>query len=271
MIATHKTIRTIGVRSAGLLRGIFQRQENSSPPADPVHCDVPKLQNAEIACIYYARRIAGDFYEFLRVSPSRTLFALLDLSGRRADTREVLIAAQKTLRKLAPRLFGGQEVNEAEAMSELCHHINRTILQCSGGVRSCPAFIGCYNENLGTVCYGNAGHTPALLRDGNEITQLPATGLPLGLFSHTVHGASTCALVPGSALLVFSRGLIETMRHGKEFGLAGVSQSLCRGRLYTAADLCVRILEDTREFAGHLQMQNDLTVLALFRKPDQGM
>ena len=65
-------------------------------------------------------------------------------------------------------------------MVGLCHEVNRTILEVAGGIRSCPAFIGCYNEDLGTVCYTNAGHTPALLRDDSGITQLEASGLPLG-------------------------------------------------------------------------------------------
>src|ERR1035438_5006970 len=56
-------------------------------------------------------------------------------------------------------------------------------IRAAAGVRSCSAFLGCYNEELGTICYANAGHTPGLLRDPSGITELPATGLPLGLFS----------------------------------------------------------------------------------------
>jgi len=88
------------------------------------------------------------------------LFGLLDLAGRREDTREILIAAQDTFRTRGYQLFAVEDFNEAEAMIGLCLEINRTILQFAAGVRSCPAFLGCYNEDLGTVCYSNAGHTP---------------------------------------------------------------------------------------------------------------
>ena len=170
---------------------------------------MPLLRCAEIAAVYHNQRVAGDFYEFLRVGPSRVLFGLFDLAGRREDTREILIAAQNTFRTLAPKLFAGDDFNEAEAMVGLCHEINRTILEVAGGIRSCPAFIGCYNEDLGTVCYTNAGHTPALLRDDSGITQLEASGLPLGIFSHATQSASTCALGPGAVLLLVSRGIVE--------------------------------------------------------------
>lgn len=265
MSTATETVRALTSRSADLLRGLFTHRP-PAVPADPLHCDVPALQNAEIACVYYAQRIAGDFYEFLRVSPSRMLFALLDVAGRRADTRDVLIAAQKTLRNLAPKLFGTDDLNESQAMLELCQEINRTILQFAGGVRSCPAFIGCYNENLGTVCYVNAGHTPGLVRDSSGISHVEATGLPLGLFSHTLHSAPTCALVPGAVLLLVSRGIVEAECNQEEFGLEKTKETLQRATLHTAGDLCLSILTAARDFVGTPPVHNDITALALIRK-----
>lgn len=264
MSTATRTVRTLRRRSTDLLREIFKQQR--SLPIDPLHCNVPILRNAEIAAVYHPQRIAGDFYEFLRVSPSRVLFALLDVAGRRADTREVLMGAQKTFHKRAAKLFGRDDFNEAEAMIELCHDVNRTILQFSGGVRSCPGFIGCYQEDLGTVCYANAGYTPGLLRDASGVTALEATGLPLGLFSHATHGASTCALVPGAVLLIVSRGLVEVEWRGEEFGWAGAAEVLQRATLRTAPDLCVAMLEAARQFTNGAPTQNDLTVLALLRR-----
>jgi serine phosphatase RsbU (regulator of sigma subunit) len=233
-------------------------------PTDPLHSDVPALRQAEIAAIYHGQRVAGDFYEFLRVGRSRVLFGLFDIAGRREGTRDILIAAQSTFRTLAPELFTGEDFNEPAAMIELSQQLNRTILRCAG-VRSCPAFIGCYNEDLGTVCYANAGHTPALVRDRGGITLLDATGLPLGLFSHTTRSASTCALVPGAVLLVVSRGIVEAERAGEEFGLEGAKKSLGDTSTLSARDLCLTILRDTQQFLGTAPTHNDVTALALVR------
>ncbi|MBZ5548503.1 MAG: serine/threonine-protein phosphatase [Acidobacteriia bacterium] len=229
-----------------LLNFRLQPREAAPRPADPLHCDVPALRDAEIAAVYYDHRMAGDFYEFLRVGQSRMLFALLDMAGRRADTRETLIAAQNTFRTLAPEAFAGEDFNETTAMMELCYQMNLTIL--SGGVRSCPAFIGCYNEDLGTVCYASAGHTPALLRDGAGITLLEATGLPLGLFSHTTQSAATCALVPGAALLAVSRGIVEAEYDGEEFGLERMKQSFQHATARSAHGVCLDILQAIQSF-----------------------
>jgi len=65
-------------------------------------------------------------------------------------------------------------------MIELARRLNLEIMRAAGGVHSCPAFAGCYNEELGTVCYVNAGHTPGLLRDDagwSNCTRRAAAGL----------------------------------------------------------------------------------------------
>ena len=128
-------------------------------------------------------------------------------------------------------------------MIELCNEMNLTILR--GGLRSCPAFIGCYNEVLGTVCYANAGHTAGLLRDNTGITPLEATGL-LGLFSHTMQSAASCHVMPGSDLLVVSRGIVEADcfdadRQAAEFGRDGVKQSFQHATAHSASELCMTV------------------------------
>lgn len=240
---------------------------------DPLHCDAPMLRDAEIAAVYTGQRVGGDFYEFLRVEPSRLLFVLLDIAGLRADTRETLIAVQKTFRTLAPALFGREDFNETTAMIELCHEMNRTILR--GGVRSCPAFIGCYHEELGTVCYANAGHTPGMLRDGAGLALLEATGLPLGLFSHSTQGAAACHLLPGSALVLVTRGFVEADCEGGdcddvEFGLDRAKQAFQDATATGARDLCLGMLQATRQFTRTAPTHNDLTTLALVRNAAQG-
>jgi len=252
----------------------FKPLEVALPPPDPLRCETPVLRHAEIATVYSGQRVAGDFYEFRRVGPSRMLFVLLDMAGLRADTREILTAVQKTFRTLAHELFCTEDFNESDAMIKLCHAMNHTIMR--GGLRSCPAFLGCYNEDLGTVCYANAGHTPALLRDHAGITLLAATGLPLGLFSHTTQSAAICHLVPGSALVVVSRGLVEVDRIEEdsqvtEFGLDGVQRSLQDTNVLGAHDRCLSVLRAAREFTPATVTQNDLTALALVRNASHGV
>jgi Stage II sporulation protein E (SpoIIE) len=113
-------------------------------------------------------------------------------------------------------------------------------------------------------------HTPGLLRDNTGITPLEATGLPLGLFSHTMQSAASCHLMPGSALLVVSRGIVEADyvdadHQAAEFGLDGVKQSFQNATALNASELCMTVLQAARKFIPTTPTHNDLTTLVLVR------
>ncbi|HSS98192.1 MAG TPA: SpoIIE family protein phosphatase [Terriglobales bacterium] len=243
----------------------FFHQDANVLSVEPVSSQVPALQAGELAAMYYGERKGGDFYDFLRVSPNRVVFGLLDVAGRSEENHVIVAAAKKTFREKSLELLSSDTVNEADAMTEICLRLNHTILEIeTDGVRSCPAFVGCYNESLGILCYTNAGHTPALLRDGSGIAELPATGLPLGLFSHATCDAPMAAISPGAALLLVSRGIVEGRHRGEEFGLEGAKKTL-RQSAATAKDLCRTVIEDVRQFMRKPPTHNDVTAVALVR------
>jgi serine phosphatase RsbU (regulator of sigma subunit) len=243
----------------------FSHFERSSPLPVPVQAEVPELQDAELAAIYYGQRMGGDFYDFLRVSPCRVVFGLLDVAGRVEDSRAIITATQTTFRTVATELLSREGINETEAMVELGIQLNRTILKEAKGVRSCPAFAACYNEDLGIICYVNSGHTPALLRDRTGIAELRATGLPLGLFSHAAPDAAMAALQPGAAMLLVSRGVVEGKSRGEEFGMDRVKRSLQDSSAESAKEICINVIDHVKQFMKTAPTHNDVTALSLFR------
>jgi len=244
-----------------------KRPRPSSAPV-PVPAEMPALRDAELAAVYYGQRVGGDFYDCLRVSPTRVVFGLMDLAGSAAQNRSILSATQRAFRKLASELLAADGANEAEGMIQLALQLNQTILGQVKGVRPCAVFAGSYNESLGIVCYFNAGHTPGLVRDRTGLIELPATGLPLGLFSHIAWDAPMVALQPGAALLLVSRGLIEgrSRSKGEEFGLERLKDSFRHSTAESAKELCVSAIATIKQFMGTAPTHNDVTALALFRK-----
>ena len=231
----------------------------------PVQAEAPDLHNAAIAAVYYGQRRGGDFYDFVRVAPNRVVFGLLDVAGIQEENREIVAAAQMTFREGSCELFSAESVNEADAMIELCLRLNRTILSAAGRVCPCPAFAGCFEEELGTVCYFSAGHIPGLVRDASGLSELPATGLPLGLFSHSTCDASVVALAPGAALLLVSRGVIEARRKTEDYGWERVRSSFQSSGAESAKEICISVLAGVHDFMGTPPTHNDVTALALLR------
>jgi adenylate cyclase len=239
----------------------------STPEEVPeiLYGDAPALQTADLAVAYFSSREGGDLHDFLRVSPYRVLFGLLDVAGKRETAAPVLQAAQACFRASGEEIFSAPELNESEAMIELSRRLNLEIMRAAGGVCSCPAFAGCYNEELGTVCYVNAGHTPALLWcDDTSVAELPATGLPLGLFSLAPTDSRIVALGQKGLLAVVSRGVVEAESKNAEFGLDGV-KGVMQSSPSSAKHLSQSILQRVQDFMHTFPKHNDVTALTLTR------
>jgi phosphoserine phosphatase RsbU/P len=243
----------------------FQRESATPSRALPTQADFPAVSGADIAGMVQGQRVGGDLYHFLRANPNRVIFGLLDIAGSHDENHQIVSAARQTFQKLGNERFADEEINEADTMMEFCLELNLSIRRAAAGVRSCSAFLGCYNEELGTICYANAGHTPGLLRDPSGITELAATGLPLGLFSASTYEAPIAALQPGASLLLVSRGVVEAAYKREEFGLERVKQQFERSSDENAKDVAAAILDGVQQFIREAPAQNDFTALALVR------
>jgi serine phosphatase RsbU (regulator of sigma subunit) len=239
------------------------KNNNSVVVTELAQSVVPTLRGAELAISYLADR--HILYDFVRVSPNRVLFGLLDVT-RGVSERSIVSAAQDTFRARAAELFVGEEINEADAMIELSLHLNRSILKAAGAVCSSPSFAGCYNEDLGTVCYFNAGHSPGLVRDGTGLIELAPTGLPLGLFSHVTSDARIVALQPAAILALVSGKVFEIENKEREPGFDRVKQSLQQAEAEGAHEICQALLRGVQSSMAGPAVSN-IAALALVRRP----
>jgi sigma-B regulation protein RsbU (phosphoserine phosphatase) len=243
----------------------FPDWRSSAALSAPTLAEFPPLSGADIAGMVQGEKVGGDLYHFLRANRCRVIFGMLDVAGRHEENHSIVDAARLTFQELGKQKFAYEEVNEADAMMELCLELNLSIRRAASGVRSCAAFLGCYNEELGTICYANAGHTPGLLRDPSGITELPATGLPLGLFSASTYEAPTAALQKGASLLLVSRGVVEAARKKEEFGLGRVKEHFGNASQENASEIATVIVNAVQNFVGTAPDHNDMTALALVR------
>jgi serine phosphatase RsbU (regulator of sigma subunit) len=252
------------------MRSLFNsRDPEPAAVIEPVPTVFPKIEGADLAAVFAGKRVAGDFYDSVRVSSERVLFGLLDVAGTREDTRGILVVAQEIFRNQGAQLFAPTDINEADAMSELCLQLNRGLIEASKGVHPCPAFVACYHEKFGTLCYSNAGHTSGLLVDSSGVTELPSTGLPLGLFSHATCDSPIAGLQPGATLTLVSRGVIECGadrgKSAEEFGLERVKTFLKTAPRESAQELCTSVLNAVSTYDGKRPLCDDRTALALVR------
>jgi phosphoserine phosphatase RsbU/P len=241
----------------------FFRQENPQYRR-PLPASMPELPNAHFFALYRGARTGGDFYDFA-VAGGRVLTLFCDISGKRDEALHIAAGVQEKFQEQCPELFSGVGMNEIERLSDLLLSINREIITTAKGARYTPAFVSCFDPEMGLLTYINAGHLPALLRDDDGISTLEASGLPLGLFSHSTHDAQVRVVRPGSSLLLVSRGVIETRRHHEEFGLDRVKENLLLAKFDNARELCTAMQAAAQRFLENSLPENDLTTLAMVR------
>jgi len=164
--------------------------------------------------------------------------------------------------------------NQSETLSELCLHLNRTLLETAGRAHMTAAFLGSLDGRNGVLTYINAGHVPALLLASDSTEFLESNGLPLGLFSHATHEPGFRVIPPDAALLLASRGVVEArcesgvldcIGRSPEFGAEGLLKA-ASGIPRVAQSLCRIVLDSATVHAGR-HIDNDMSVAAISRNP----
>jgi len=228
----------------------------------PIGAAFPKLQDAEIAAAGPGIGHGRNFCDAFRASSMRVLFGLLEIPGN-SHRSKLFPIVQETFHLAGTQAFSARDINESDAMTEVCLRLNRALIDATGSAHSCPAFLGCYNEELGTTCFVNAGHTPGLVRHSSNVSALTATGLPLGLFSHATLEAGIIALEPGAVMIVVSKEVVEAETRGEAFGLRRLSETLQSSVGMSAHDLCISIIQAAQQYSRHA---HEPTALSLIRR-----
>jgi sigma-B regulation protein RsbU (phosphoserine phosphatase) len=114
------------------------------------------------------------------------------------------------------------------------------------------------------VC--NAGHCPALLRQGAAVKELGATGVPLGLFCEGVYPTQNAEMACGDTLLLYTDGVSEARSASEaEYGTERLKELVASSPGLSAKALVAACIDDLDGFRAGVQLLDDLTVMAIRR------
>lgn len=244
--------------------------------------DWSRFDGVDIYAEHHSECRGGDFFDALLLG-DRVLFLLTDIAGPRPEALRVAAEVQNAFREKAEEFFAPSagakaEVNESDAMAALAHAVNLSLIEAADRTQLAPTFMGSFQRTLGILTYCNAGNVLALARDGGEVRTLESGGMPLGLFTHTTFEAMFLALQQGEALLLVTKGVMESRRGGSEFGAERLPGLLRDSTANSASSLCDEVLREAYDFgnspwarvlgflhASDLHRRDDLTALALVR------
>lgn len=240
-----------------------QRLENELSIAREVQAQLfpqtlPSLPGIRVQAICRpARVVSGDYYDFLRLGPTRLGIALADISGKGISAALLMASLQAALRSQV--LLDGAG---PESTGELVARLNRLLFLSTGDDRFATFFYAVYDTATRTLRYTNAGHPPPLCIVGEQVVKLEEGGMVIGVFDDCIYQQGTMQIEPGSLLLVYSDGLIEPENvYGEEFGTERLIEVTLRHRDAAPQALAEMLVAAAEEWAGSPEQADDMTII----------
>lgn len=229
-------------------------QQGLLPPKLLVH------QGWEIAYQYRPLGpVSGDYCDLVQApaADGGLLVMFGDISGKGVAASMLMAHLHATARTLA-----GLDL----PLPQVLDRANRVF--CESTMQNHYATLVCARLSAtGRVQLSNAGHCPPLLvRNGQQVTPLEATGMPIGLFCIEEFRVETIDLAPGDALLLYTDGITEsTNEDGEPYGEERLVQLVAGWLDHSSTELAQGCVEHARAFRGRTQRADDETVMVIRR------
>ena len=129
-------------------------------------------------------------------------------------------------------------------------------------------FFGVLNPTTGELAYINGGHEPLFIigRSGIKET-LNAAGPVVGIFSGAKFEIQQSKLEPGDILIGYTDGVTEALSPHETFFSKEKFRSLLESPASSAVELIERIQTDLFDHIDKAPQFDDITMLAVYRKP----
>ena len=220
--------------------------------------ELPDLAGWQFAAFYGpAREVGGDFYDFIKLPEGQIGIVVGDVTDKGVPAALVMATTHSILRAEAPRLI---------APSEVLTRVNNLLVDEMPAHMFVTCLYAVLNPETGQLRYANAGHNVPYVSTEGGVTELRATGMPLGLLPEMEYEEKEATLAPGDTVLLHSDGLAEAHNTSREmFGFPRVAA--LTGEATDGEVLIDRLLKELQEFVGpDLEQEDDITLVTLGRR-----
>lgn len=152
--------------------------------------------------------LGGDCFDFFWIDDDHLIVYLLDVSGHGVESALIAVSVHNMLRSAS---FSTETLLEPDRVLTA---LNDHFAMERHDLNYFTIFYGVYQPSTGTLRYGNAGHPPALLFTGGQVSELSSQSPPVGTFDDTEFSTTTVAVPSGSQILAYSDGAYELSLEG---------------------------------------------------------
>ena len=216
---------------------------------------LPPLKTLEYAgiCIQ-ARKVGGDYYDFLDLGRERLGFVIGDISGKGIAAALLMANLQANLRS--------QCAIALDQPQRLMRSVNQLFCENTPDGSFATLFFAEYDDKAGRLRYANCGHLSALLlRSDNTLERLDSTATVLGVFKEWDCEIGERQLHPGDTLALYTDGITESYNSAdEEFGEQRLIEALQRHGKASSQAALASIVDEVQRFSPHEQ-HDDITLI----------
>ena len=215
----------------------------------------PNQSNFDIyACMFAAKEVGGDFYDFYRIDKNRFAFLVADVSGKGIPAAMFMMEAKALIKSFAEKRLPVNEILE-NANAKLCEN-NET-----GMFVTC--WMGIIDLTTGVLEYANAGHNPPLLFDGKEFSYLKSRpGFVLAGMEGMKYRLNSITLNPKDRIVLYTDGVTEAIdKDNAMYGEEKLKTFLNTNKDLKCSELMNKLKDDIDEFSGDVAQFDDITLL----------
>jgi sigma-B regulation protein RsbU (phosphoserine phosphatase) len=202
--------------------------------------------------------VSGDFFYLMRPWPDRedVFFVIGDVSGKGVSAAILGAHLQAIFQSLA-----ALDLPVSDAMNRANHLFSQSTM-----ANSYATLVFGRARPSGIIDFANAGHCPPMLVRRDEVAELAATGVPLGMFTGSRFEEQRIELAPEDRLLLFTDGLTEAYNEREqEYGSDAVRAQVAGSWGQSAEETVRASVRDLDRFRNGTPRHDDLTVVAARR------
>jgi phosphoserine phosphatase len=205
-----------------------------------------------------ADETGGDCFDYLKLPNGNLAITLADATGHGIGPALVIASC---------RAHFHAAISINEDLATVVPLINNLLNADLPGDRFVTAYFGVLSPATGTLSYVSAGHGPLLRYDAatDEITELPANGVPLGIVADFPFGPpDELQMKSGDMMILTTDGFFEWANAKAElFGSHRIIEIVKANRHLSSAEIIQRIYEAVLAFSGGTVQADDLTAVVI--------
>ncbi|MCU0345126.1 MAG: PP2C family protein-serine/threonine phosphatase [Ignavibacterium sp.] len=220
--------------------------------------EIPSIEGYDIYAINIpAREVGGDYYDFIKISETKTAIALGDVSGKGLPASMLMANLQATLR--------GQ-LSFCNCAKDCINRANNMLFKSTDTSKFVTLFFGILDSEKHTLTYCNAGHNEPVFMQSNKKMKLDKGGMLLSIFEHIDYDEEEVLFDKGSTLIVFTDGITEAMNaKEEEYGDNRLEDLIERNSKLNSKELIIEILDDVKNHSAGVPQFDDITLMVIKR------